>query len=243
MKGGFYLLGFSCSFEKRCIGKHTKRRLLDSTRRYLPELEALVPLAPLHEPHNLAPIRTALALVPELVQVACFDTAFHRTVPEVAQAFALPRRLYDEGVRRYGFHGLSYEYIASVLPERAPEIADKRVVVAHLGNGASLCALKARMSIASTMGFTALEGLPMGTRCGELDPGVILHLLEHKRISVEGVEGLLYRQSGLLGLSGISSDFRDLLASDDLRARFAVGSILLPSCSPHWLAGRGSRRA
>jgi acetate kinase len=186
------------------------------------ELEALIPLAPLHEPHNLAPIRTALMLEPELLQVACFDTAFHRSTPEVAQAFALPRTLYDSGVRRYGFHGLSYEYIASVLPERAPEIADGRVIVAHLGNGASLCALRERTSIASTMSFTALDGLPMGTRCGELDPGVILHLLQHVKMSPEAVEDLLYRRSGMLGLSGISSDFRDLLASDDEPARFAV---------------------
>lgn len=192
------------------------------TPELLAELETLVPLAPLHEPHNLAPIRTALALEPELLQVACFDTAFHRSTPEVAQAFALPRVLHDEGVRRYGFHGFSYEYIASTLPERAPEIADGRVIVAHLGNGASLCALKACTSIASTMGFTALDGLPMGTRCGDLDPGVILHLLQHKGMSAEAVEDLLYRQSGMLGLSGISSDFRDLLASTDPRARFAV---------------------
>jgi len=192
------------------------------TRELLIELEALIPLAPLHQPHNLAPIRTALALDPTLLQVACFDTAFHRSLPEVAQAFALTRELHDEGIRRYGFHGLSYEYIASVLPECAPEIADGRVVVAHLGNGASLCALKARTSIASTMGFSVLDGLPMGTRCGEIDPGVILHLLQHKRMSPEAVADLLYRQSGMLGLSGVSSDFRDLLASQDPRARFAL---------------------
>ncbi len=192
------------------------------TPELLTELETLVPLAPLHESHNLASIRTALALNPALPQVACFDTAFHRSMPEVAQAFALPRELHDEGIRRYGFHGLSYEYIASVLPERAPEIADSRIVVAHLGNGASLCALKGRTSIAATMGFSVLDGLPMGTRCGELDPGVVLHLLQHKRMSVEAVEDLLYRRSGILGLSGISSDFRDLLASQDLRACFAV---------------------
>ena len=191
------------------------------TRELLAELEALIPLAPLHQ-HNLAAIRTALALDPTLVQVACFDTAFHRSMPEVAQAFALTRELHDEGIRRYGFHGLSYEYIASVLPERAPEIAHGRVVVAHLGNGASLCALKGRTSIASTMGFSVLDGLPMGTRCGEIDPGVILHLLQHKRMSPEVVADLLYRQSGMLGLSGVSSDFRDLMASQDLHARFAV---------------------
>jgi acetate kinase len=188
----------------------------------LAELEALVPLAPLHQPHNLAPIRIALELNPALPQVACFDTAFHHSAPEIAQAFALPQALHTEGVRRYGFHGLSYEYIASVLPERAPEIADGRVVVAHIGNGASLCALRARASIASTMGFSVLDGLPMGTRCGELDPGVILHLLRHKKMSAEAVEELLYQQSGMLGLSGISSDFRDLLTSQHSRAHFAI---------------------
>lgn len=192
------------------------------TQELLVELEALIPLAPLHQPHNLAPIRTARALDPKLLQVACFDTAFHRSLPEVAQTFALARELHDEGIRRYGFHGLSYEYIASVLPERAPEIADGRVVVAHLGNGASLCALKARTSIASTMGFSVLDGLPMGTRCGDIDPGVILHLLQYKRMSPEAVADLLYRQSGMLGLSGVSSDFRDLLASRNPHARFAV---------------------
>jgi acetate kinase len=192
------------------------------TPELLDELERLIPLAPLHEPHNLAPIRSVLDLNPNLLQVASFDTAFHRTAPEVAQAFALPRDLYEEGIRRFGFHGLSYEYIASVLPERAPEIAHGRVIVAHLGNGASLCALNGCKSIASTMGFSVLDGLPMGTRCGQLDAGVILHLMQHKGMSVAAVEELLYQQSGVLGLSGISSDFRDLLASNDARARFAV---------------------
>ena len=192
------------------------------TPELLAELELLVRLAPLHQPHNLAPIRTALLLNPDLPQVACFDTAFHRSAPEVAQAFALPLGLHEEGVRRYGFHGLSYEYIASTLPRVAPEIADGRVVVAHLGNGASLCAMQARTSVATTMGFTALDGLPMGTRCGELDPGVVLHLIREKGMAPEEVDDLLYRRSGLLGLSGISSDFRDLLSSVDLRAKFAV---------------------
>jgi len=192
------------------------------TPKLLAELEALVPLAPLHEPHNLAPIKMALRLNPELPQVACFDTAFHRTAPEVEQAFALPYALYEEGVRRYGFHGLSYEYIASVLPERAPEIADGRVVVAHLGNGCSACAMRDRVSIATTMGFTALDGLPMGTRCGELDAGVVLHLMQQKGMLAEQLVDLLYRRSGMLGLSGISPDFRELLASKDPRARFAV---------------------
>jgi acetate kinase len=192
------------------------------TPELLSELEALVPLAPLHEPHNLAPIRMVMQLNPELPQIACFDTAFHRTAPEIEQAFALPYALYEEGVRRYGFHGLSYEYIASVLPERAPEIAGGRVIVAHLGNGCSACAMKAGISMATTMGFTALDGLPMGTRCGALDAGVVLYLMQQKGLSVEAVVDLLYRRSGMLGLSGISSDFRQLLASDAPRARFAV---------------------
>jgi acetate kinase len=192
------------------------------TPELLNELEALVPLAPLHEPHNLAPIKMALRLNPDLPQVACFDTAFHRTAPEVEQAFALPYSFYDEGIRRYGFHGLSYEYFASVLPQRAPEIANGRVVVAHLGNGCSACALRNRVSIATTMGFTALDGLPMGTRCGELDAGVVLHLIQQKHMPPDELVDLLYRRSGMLGLSGISSDFRELLASDEPRAQFAV---------------------
>jgi acetate kinase len=192
------------------------------TLELLAELEALVPLAPLHEPHNLAPIRLAMQLHPELPQIACFDTAFHRTTSEIEQAFALPYALYDEGVRRYGFHGLSYEYIASVLPERAPEIAAGRVVVAHLGNGCSACAMNAGISVATTMGFTALDGLPMGTRCGALDAGVVLHLIQQKGLSAEAVTDLLYRKSGMLGLSGLSSDFRELLASNEPRARFAI---------------------
>ena len=192
------------------------------TSELLEELQGLVPLAPLHEPHNLAPILMAMTLNPDLPQVACFDTAFHRTASEVEQAFALPYALYEEGVRRYGFHGLSYEYIASVLPAQAPEIADGRVIVLHLGNGCSACALKARTSVATTMGFTALDGLPMGTRCGELDAGVVLHLIQQKGMSAEALVDLLYRRSGMLGLSGISSDFRELLASKEPRARFAL---------------------
>jgi acetate kinase len=192
------------------------------TPELLVELEKLVPLAPLHEPFNLAPIKLAQHLNPGLPQVACFDTGFHRTAPEIEQAFALPYSFFDEGIRRYGFHGLSYEYIASVLPEQAPEIANGRVVVAHLGNGCSACALRERTSIASTMGFTALDGLPMGTRCGELDAGVVLHLLQQKHMKPEELVDLLYRRSGMLGLSGISSDFRELLASDEPRARFAI---------------------
>jgi acetate kinase len=192
------------------------------TPELLAELEALVPLAPLHEPHNLAPIKMALTINPELPQVACFDTAFHRTAPEIDQAFALPYAFFEEGIRRYGFHGLSYEYIASVLSERAPEIANGRVVVAHLGNGCSACAIRNRVSIATTMGFTALDGLPMGTRCGELDAGVVLYLIQQKGMSPDDLVNLLYKRSGMLGLSGISSDFRELLASDSPRARFAV---------------------
>lgn len=188
----------------------------------LEELKAFIPLAPLHQPHNLSPIEAALARNPGLPQVACFDTAFHRTIPEVAQVFALPYAMAERGIRRYGFHGLSYEYIASVLPKAAPAIARGRVVVAHLGNGASLCALRDGRSMATTMGFSALDGLPMGTRCGQLDPAVVLHLLTAEGMDIEAVENLLYRKSGMLGLSGLSSDFRDLLASDDPRARFAI---------------------
>ena len=175
------------------------------TPELLAELEALVPFAPLHEPHNLAPIKMAMTLNPELPQVACFDTAFHRTAPEVEQAFALPYSFYEEGIRRYGFHGLSYEYIASVLPEYAPEIANGRVVVAHLGNGCSACAMQDRISVATTMGFTALDGLPMGTRCGELDAGVVLHLIQQKGMSAEQLVDLLYRRSGSPGFRPISA--------------------------------------
>jgi acetate kinase len=188
----------------------------------LEELEAFIPLAPLHQPHNLAPIRAAMERTPDLLQVACFDTGFHRTIPEVAQVFALPQAMAERGIRRYGFHGLSYEYIASVLPRAAPEIAGGRVIVAHLGNGASLCAIQAGRSMATTMGFSALDGLPMGTRCGQLDPAVVLHLMTAEGMDARAVETLLYRQSGMLGLSGVSSDFRDLLASQDPRARFAI---------------------
>jgi acetate kinase len=192
------------------------------TPEVIAQLAALVPLAPLHQPHNLAPIRALARLRPELPQVACFDTAFHRTQPEEAQAFALPQEITARGVRRYGFHGLSYEYIASRLPELAPEAARGRTVVAHLGNGASMCALSAGRSIASTMGFTAVDGLMMGTRCGSIDPGVILYLMDELKMDTRAVEDLIYKRSGLLGVSGISSDMRTLLASDDPRARFAV---------------------
>ena len=185
-------------------------------------LEALVPLAPLHQPHNLAAIRALGKLRPEVPQVACFDTGFHTTQPPVAQAFALPSALIEAGIRRYGFHGLSYESIASVLPDHLGGGADGRVVVAHLGAGASMCAMRERRSVATTMGFTALEGLPMGTRTGALDPGVILHLMSERGMSLAAVTELLYKKSGLLGMSGISSDMRDLLASEDPRAAWAI---------------------
>jgi len=188
----------------------------------LEDLAGLIPLAPLHQPHNLEPIRILAALQPHLPQVACFDTAFHRDQDPLAQLFALPRRITAEGVRRYGFHGLSYEYIAKVLPEHLGESADGRVVVAHLGNGASMCAMKGRRSVATTMGFTALDGLMMGTRCGALDPGVMLYLLDRHAMSSQQIATLLYKQSGLLGVSGISADMRELLASDRPEAREAV---------------------
>lgn len=185
-------------------------------------LDKLTPLAPLHQPHNLAPIRLLAELRPDVPQVACFDTAFHRSQPEVAQAYALPASITGLGVRRYGFHGLSYEYIASVLPTYTAQAAAGATLVAHLGNGSSLCALAAGKSMASTMGFTAVDGLPMGTRCGNLDPGVILFLMDHLKMDTRAIENLIYKQSGLLGVSGISSDMRTLLDSEDARARFAV---------------------
>jgi len=190
--------------------------------RVLAALEKLTPLAPLHQPHNLAPIRALLESAPGLPQVACFDTAFHRTNPDIAQRFALPSDLHAAGVRRYGFHGLSYEYIASVLPGHDPQAARGRTVVLHLGSGASMCALAGGRSIASTMGFTALDGLPMGTRAGALDPGVILYLMDQRGMDARDIERLLYHQSGLLGVSGVSSDMRTLLASGDPRAKLAV---------------------
>jgi acetate kinase len=188
----------------------------------LHELEALVPLAPLHQPHNLAPITSLAKLKPDVTQVACFDTAFHTTQPPVAQAFAMPHALSKSGIKRYGFHGLSYEYIASALPEHLGQGADGRIVVAHLGAGASMCALRDRRSVATTMGFTALDGLPMGTRTGQIDPGVILYLMSERGMSLEAVTELLYKTSGLLGMSGVSADVRDLLASDDPRAATAL---------------------
>ena len=185
-------------------------------------LQSLCSLAPLHQPHNLAAIRAIAAVAPSLRQVACFDTAFHHDQPEVAQCFGLPRDLHDSGIRRYGFHGLSYDYIASALRKRDPDVAHGRVVVAHLGSGASLCAMRDGKSIDTTMGFTALDGLPMGTRCGALDPGVILYLQRERGMSIDGIEKLLYQQSGLLGVSGISNDMRELLASRNPCAEQAV---------------------
>jgi acetate kinase len=186
------------------------------------DLERLIPLAPLHQPHNLKPIRLLLANRPDLPQVACFDTAFHRAQPAVAQAFALPARITERGVRRYGFHGLSYEYIASVLPNYDTRAAQGRTVVLHLGNGASMCAIQGGKSLASTMGFTAVDGLPMGTRSGSLDPGIVLYLLDEMKMDARTIEKLLYQQSGLLGVSGISSDMRVLMGSSDPQAQFAV---------------------
>jgi acetate kinase len=186
------------------------------------KLQAFAPLAPLHQPNNLGPIRTLLQRQPQLPQIACFDTAFHRGHPEVADRYALPQQFYEEGVRRYGFHGLSYEYIASQLPKLAPDIAKGRVVVAHLGSGASMCAVHAGRSVESTMGFTALDGLPMGTRPGQLDAGIVLYFLTEKGLSAKEIERLFYYDSGLKGLSGISNDVRDLLASADPRAKFAL---------------------
>ncbi|OYY91819.1 MAG: acetate kinase [Sphingomonas sp. 28-66-16] len=187
----------------------------------LAALEALTPLDPLHMPHNLAPARAIAEARPDLPQVACFDTAFHHAMPAEAQAVAVPRAMRDDGVRRYGFHGLSYEYIAAQLAEEAPELTRGRVIVAHLGAGASLCALKGGASIATTMGFSTLDGLMMATRCGSIDPGVILYLARQGR-SISEIEDLLYHQSGLLGVSGISGDMRVLLASDDPRAADAI---------------------
>jgi acetate kinase len=188
----------------------------------LRELYQLVPLAPLHQPYNLAAIEAVSERLPGIPQVACFDTSFHRGQPAVAELIPLPRELREQGLQRYGFHGLSYEYIASVLPEVAPEIADGRIIVAHLGSGASLCALKNGKSVDSTLGFTALDGLCMGTRPGSLDPGVVLHLFQSLNLSAKEVETLLYKKSGLLGISGISNDMRDLLGRSEPAARLAV---------------------
>jgi acetate kinase len=200
--------------------EHTQPVRLDAD--IVKALEKYVPLAPLHQPHNLTPIRTLLERQPGLPQVACFDTAFHCGAPAVAQAFALPKEITARGVRRYGFHGLSYEYIASVLPRYDAQAATGKTVVLHLGNGSSMCAMANCRSVASTMGFTAADGLPMGTRCGNLDPGVILYLFDELGMDARAVEKLIYQQSGLLGVSGISSDMRTLEASAEPDAKAAI---------------------
>ncbi|MEX2696953.1 acetate/propionate family kinase [Rhizobium mongolense] len=199
---------------------YAKPILID--RETLDKLATFQELAPLHQPNNLAPIRLAMEINPDVPQVACFDTAFHRGHAPHTDCYALPWDHYEHGVRRYGFHGLSYEYIAEQLAEVAPGIAGGRIIVAHLGSGASMCALKAGRSLETTMGFTALDGLPMSTRPGQMDPGVVLYLLDHRGMTTGEVTDLLYRASGLKGLSGISGDMRDLLASDDPRAAFAI---------------------
>jgi acetate kinase len=188
----------------------------------LAKLQRLIPLAPLHQPHNIAGIEAAMNAFPSVPQVACFDTAFHRSQPFVSDTYALPRSYYDEGVRRYGFHGLSYEYIMGKLRSIAPQVAREDVVIAHLGNGASMCAVTNGRSIASTMGFTALDGLPMGTRCGQIDPGVLLYLMAAKGMNADQISDLLYNKSGLKGMSGISQDMRELEASDSPAAHDAI---------------------
>jgi acetate kinase len=213
-------------FDLRAIGHrvvhggpdYVRPVLIDTT--VLDRLSSYQDLAPLHQPNNLAPIRLAMEIKPDVPQVACFDTAFHRGRAEHTDCYALPRAFYEQGVRRYGFHGISYEYIAGRLREVAPEVARGRVIVAHLGSGASMCALNDGRSVETTMGFTALDGLPMGTRPGQLDPGVVLNLL--RDMSAQAVSDLLYHQSGLKGLSGISNDMRELLESEDPRASFAI---------------------
>ena len=208
---------------------YTQPILINAT--VVTELRKLVSLAPLHQPHCLAAVAAISNLYPSLPQVACFDTAFHHTQPRVATEFALPRGLTEEGVRRYGFHGLSYEYIASVLPEIMGEgAAEGRVLVAHLGSGASMCAMRQRRSIATTMGFTALDGLPMSQRCGSLDPGVVLYLMQEKNMTVGAISDLLYHSSGLLGVSGISDDMKTLLASKDPHAAEAVDLFVYRIC-------------
>jgi acetate kinase len=195
---------------------------VELTEEVTAKLEALTPLAPLHQPRCLAPVRTIKAIQPALTQIACFDTAFHHGLAPPASSFAIPRRFEARGVRRYGFHGLSFEYVAGRLAEIAPDLAARRTVVAHLGNGASLCALRDGRSVDTTMGLTPLDGLVMGTRCGAIDPGVLLYLQQHEKMSVEAVQHLLYHESGLLGVSGLSSDMRALLASREPAAREAI---------------------
>jgi len=200
--------------------KYTKPTLVND--HILTDLEKFNPLAPLHQPHNLAAIRVIAKRRPDIPQVACFDTSFHTSIPAVAQTFAIPRKYTEQGIRRYGFHGLSYEYIASVLPGIDPRAAKGRTVVAHLGNGASMCAMQGLKSTACTLGFTAVDGLVMGTRCGAIDPGVMLYLMDECGMNTRDLENLIYKKSGLLGVSEISSDMRTLLESDDPRAAEAV---------------------
>ncbi|MBL3569217.1 acetate kinase [Rhodovulum sulfidophilum] len=195
---------------------------VELTQAVMDRLAQFEPLAPLHQPHNLAGARAALKLFPEAVQLACFDTAFHRNHPWVNDTFAIPRKYYDQGVRRYGFHGLSYQYISETLHQIAPHLHMGRTVVAHLGNGASMCGLMGGRSVASTMGFSALDGLPMGTRCGQLDPGVLLYMLMNEGMTPAEIEDELYRKSGLLGLSGLSNDMRTLEAAGTEEARQAI---------------------
>jgi len=195
---------------------------VEVTAEIIAELEKLSPLAPLHQPHNLGPIKAIAQNRPDVRQVACFDTAFHQSQPHLAQAYALPRELSDSGIRRYGFHGLSYEYVSGRLAEIAPEHGGKRIVIAHLGNGASLCAIQEGRSVATTMGFTAVEGLVMGTRCGSIDPGALIYLMDEHGMDARALESLIYKKSGLLGVSGISSDMRSLRGSDDPKAREAI---------------------
>ena len=185
-------------------------------------LRKLCPLAPLHQPHNLAPIEAIALAAPHIEQVACFDTAFHQSQPALAQTLAIPRELTESGIRRYGFHGLSYEFISGRMKEVAPDFADKRLIVAHLGNGASICGMHGGKSVATTMGFTAVDGLMMGTRCGSIDPGVLIYLMDERKMDARALERLIYKESGLMGVSGISSDMRTLRASGDPRAREAT---------------------
>jgi acetate kinase len=204
---------------------HGGRDFLTATKltvNVVSHLKELIPLAPLHQPHNLAAIEAIFNWAPELPQVACFDTSFHHTQSPLAQLFALPREYSDKGIIRYGFHGLSYQYIASCLPEYLGTLSEGRVIVAHLGNGASMCALKQRKSVATTMGFTALDGLIMGQRCGSLDAGVVIHLLRHYKMSIDEVDHLLNNKSGLLGVSGISNDMKILEQSDNPQAKQAI---------------------
>jgi len=194
------------------------------------DLEKLIPWAPLQQPHNLDTILALQKLLPNLIQIACFDTAFHHTIPDVAHTLPLPKSCYQQGIRSYGFHGLSYEYIAKKLPHYSQQAATGRTIIAHLGQGASLCALKNSKSVATTMTFTPLDGLPMGTRCGSIDPAIVLYLLREQKMSVDEISDLLHHQSGLLGLSGFSSDMKILLSSDDLDAKKAIDVFVYRTC-------------